>query len=146
MQTEQKKPISSSLKRYVIVGTGGRSSMFSEALMTTYKDSASLVGLCDVNAIRMDYYNTLFKDKYGADPVPTYPASDFDRMLKEQKPDVVIVTCIDRGHHQYIIRALEAGCDAITEKPMTTDIQKCKSILETVERTGRSLRVAFNYR
>jgi len=138
--------ISSYRRRYVIVGTGGRSSMFSEALMTTYKDSSELVGLCDVNPVRMDYYNTLFKDKYGADPVPTYPASDFDRMLKEQKPDVVIVTCIDRGHHQYIVRALEAGCDAITEKPMTTDIQKCKAILDAVERTGRSLRVTFNYR
>lgn len=146
MKTEQTNTISSPRKRYVIVGTGGRSEMFSKALMTTYKDSADLVGYCDVNEVRMNYYNTLYAEKYGAASVPTYPASDFDRMLDEQKPDVVIVTCIDRGHHQYIIRAMDAGCDAITEKPMTTDIKKCNAILDAVERTGRSLRVTFNYR
>lgn len=136
----------SSRRRYVIVGTGGRSELFSEALISTYKDTTELVGFCDVNPVRMEYYNSLYKKKFDAKPVPMYSASDFDRMLKEQRPDVVIVTCIDRQHHEYIIRALEAGCDAITEKPMTTDIQKGKAILAAVERTGRSLRVAFNYR
>ena len=29
------------------------------------------------------------------------------------------VTTMDRTHHRYIIRAMEAGCDCITEKPMT---------------------------
>ena len=32
--------------------------------------------------------------------------------------DTVIVTTIDRTHHRYIVRAMEAGCDCITEKPM----------------------------
>jgi predicted dehydrogenase len=146
MKTQQTHTDASSRRRYVIVGTGGRSEIFGEALVDTYKDDAELVGFCDANAVRMDYYNKLYKEKFGADPVPVYPASDFDRMLEEQRPDVVIVTCIDRQHHEYIVRAMEAGCDAITEKPMTTDIRKAQAILDAVERTGRSLRVAFNYR
>ncbi len=68
-----------------------------------------------------------------------YAAQDFDEMLRKEKPDVVIVTTIDRTHDEYIIRAMEAGCDVITEKPMTTDERKCREILETVERTGRNL-------
>jgi predicted dehydrogenase len=34
----------------------------------------------------------------------------------------------------------------LTEKPMTTDIDKCRRILETVKKTGRHVTVTFNYR
>jgi predicted dehydrogenase len=133
-------------KRFVIVGLGGRSSLFSEALLTTYKDSRELVGLCDINQTRMDYHNQRFQEKYSAGPFPTYKAADFDRMIAETKPDTVIVTTMDRTHHTYIVRAMELGCDVISEKPMTTDTAKCRQILDTVERTGRKLKVTFNYR
>jgi predicted dehydrogenase len=58
----------------------------------------------------------------------------------------VIVTTIDATHNEYIVRAMEAGCDVITEKPMTTDAVKARTIFDAIERTGRSLRVSFNYR
>jgi len=73
-------------------------------------------------------------------------AAEFDRMVREMSPDVVIVTSMDCTHHQYIIRAMELGCDAISEKPMTIDGQKVRAILDAKERTGKSLRVTFNYR
>ena len=38
------------------------------------------------------------------------------------------------------------GCDAISEKPMTTDIDKVNAIYDAIDRTGKSLRVTFNYR
>ena len=78
--------------------------------------------------------------------VPTFSADDFDRMVEQTRPDCVIVTTVDAFHHQYIIRAMELGCDAVTEKPMTIDAEKCRAILDTIERTGRKLRVTFNYR
>ncbi|MGE9290399.1 MAG: Gfo/Idh/MocA family protein, partial [Puniceicoccales bacterium] len=133
-------------KRYAIVGLGGRSSLFSEALLKDYKESSELVALCDTNSVRMAFHNRSFAKKYEAGPFPTYQAADFDRMIAEQKPDVVIVTTMDRTHHRYIIRAMELGCDAISEKPMTTDEEKCQEILDAVERTGRNLKVTFNYR
>lgn len=58
----------------------------------------------------------------------------------------MIVTSIDRTHHTYIIRAMELGCDVVSEKPMTVDEDKCQAILDAVKWTGRSLRVTFNYR
>ena len=76
--------------------------------------------------------------------MPVY--NDFDRMLAEARPDTVIVTTVDRYHHEYIIRALEAGCDVITEKPMTIDDAKCRAILDAEQRTGRKVTVTFNYR
>lgn len=34
----------------------------------------------------------------------------------------------------------------VTEKPMTTDVEKCRRINEAVKRTGNQLTVTFNYR
>jgi len=94
----------------------------------------------------MDYWNSYLGKNYQYGPVPTYRAADFDRMIAEQKPDTVIVTSIDRTHHKYICRAMELGCDVITEKPMTIDAEKCQQIVDTQKRTGRKVTVAFNYR
>jgi predicted dehydrogenase len=132
--------------RYAIVGTGGRARMYYHALASRYAETSDLVGLCDVNETRMDYVNSVLQELYGASPVPTYKSSQFDQMIREQKPDVVIVTSIDRTHHVYITRAMQLGRDVITEKPMTIDEVKCQQILDTIERTGRNLRVTFNYR
>ena len=67
-------------------------------------------------------------------------------MMKETKPDAAIITTVDRFHHEYIIKTLEYGCDAITEKPMTIDEEKCNAILEAEKRTGKKVIVTFNYR
>jgi predicted dehydrogenase len=132
-------------KTYVVVGTGGRSAMFIDALVKEYKEENELKALCDTNHSRMDYYNSRIQNA-GHARVPTYDASDFDRMIAGQKPDFVIVSSIDRTHHKYICRAMELGCDVISEKPMTIDEEKCQQIIDTAKRTGKNLRVTFNYR
>jgi predicted dehydrogenase len=133
-------------KRYAIVGLGSRAGMFLEALIGKYSDRCELVGLCDSNQTRMEYYNQRLQEKFRVPRIPTHRAEEFDSMVRGQRPDVVIVTTIDCTHHQYIIRAMELGCDVITEKPMTIDIDKCRAIFDAIQRTGRTLRVAFNYR
>ncbi len=135
-----------SRKRYVLVGTGGRSWMYTAALMKEFSEYGELAAFCDVNQLRMDHNNDLIKEHYGKGPLPTYKAHEFDRMIAEQKPDTVIVTSVDRTHHRYICRAMELGCDAISEKPMTVDAEKCQQIVDTVQRTGKHLTVTFNYR
>ena len=132
--------------KYAQVGTGGRARMYYEALCSTYEDSCELVGFCDQSQTRMNYANRMIKEKFGHDPIPTYDYTDFDKMIEEQKPDVVIVTTVDRTHDHYIIRAMELGCDVVTEKPITVNEQKAQDIIDAQKRTGRHIRVAFNYR
>ena len=133
-------------KRYVQVGVGSRARMFYNAIVDTYKETSELVAFCDVNRTRMEYANEVLEKEYNHPKIPMYGAEDFDKMIEEQKPDFVIVTSIDRTHHRYIIRAMELGCDVISEKPMTMDAKKCQEIIDCIERTGKSLRVTFNYR
>lgn len=120
--------------------------MFFKAITMTYADVAEIVAFCDQSQIRMNWYNRQLAEIPGLAAVSTYKAEQFDRMIAETRPDVVIVTTIDCTHHIYIQRAMELGCDVITEKPMTTDLPKLQAIFETIEKTGRSLRVTFNYR
>ena len=133
-----------SRRRYALVGTGSRAGMYIEALAGEYRDFGELVALCDTSRTRIDWYRGRLEPR-GVRPA-AYAAEDFDRMVRETRPDVVIVATVDSEHHHYIVRAMELGCDVITEKPMTTDAAKVRAIFDAIERTGRRLRVAFNYR
>lgn len=133
-------------KRYAHVGIGGRAIMYYTAIAKDFNEYAELVGFCDINRSRMEYANRRLVNQCGYHEVPMYGADEFEKMIEETKPDVVIVTSMDRTHHRYIIKAMECGCDVITEKPMTMDAKKCQEIVDCIERTGRDLRVTFNYR
>ncbi|MBA4136868.1 MAG: gfo/Idh/MocA family oxidoreductase [Opitutus sp.] len=132
-------------KRYAIIGLGSRAQMYHDAIERDYREHAELVALCDLNPGRIK----VAQRRSGANgaPVPRgYLHTDFDAMLREAKPDMLVVTTVDATHDDYIVRALDAGVDVVTEKPMTTDPEKCQRILDACARTGRHVRVLFNYR
>ena len=132
-----------SKKRYVIVGTGGRHSLFRDAIVGTHAQHCELVAFCDNNEGRMRLSNAQIASK-GHPEVPLYGEADFDEMVAEVKPDIVVVTTRDSFHDTYIVRAMELGCDVVTEKPMTIDEERCQRIVDVQKRTGRDIRVTFN--
>lgn len=138
-------PPAGARRRYAIVGAGARRESYQDAIEQSHRAWAQLVAICDRNAGRV----AVARRRSAADgaPVPPgYAAADFARMLEECRPDAVIVTTVDASHHEYILAALAAGCEVVTEKPMTTTAAGCAAILAAQARTGRSCRVAFNYR
>ncbi|NMA61764.1 MAG: Gfo/Idh/MocA family oxidoreductase [Firmicutes bacterium] len=127
------------MKKYVIVGAGSRALyMFAKPMSTTWKHVVDFRGVFDTNQTRA----RLLSEECGN--VPVY--ADFTTMLSEVKPDVVIVASTDNSHHTYIIEALRAGCDVISEKPMTIDEEKCQAILQAERETGKKVIVTFNLR
>ncbi|MBO9609434.1 MAG: Gfo/Idh/MocA family oxidoreductase [Paenibacillaceae bacterium] len=127
------------MTKIAIVGAGSRAyHMFSGPLTNELQGVAALVGICDTNPERA----RLMSEQCGG--VPTF--GDFDAMMERTKPDAVIVTTPDSLHDIFIIRALEAGCDVIAEKPMTTNAAKCRAILDAERRTGKKVIVTFNCR
>ena len=132
-------------RRYAIVGTGHRAKLYRRAIEGNYKQYCEMVGFCDINPGRLKLAQKR-SSQAGAKPPKAYLAKDFDLMVAEQRPDTVIVTTVDGFHHKYIIRAMELGCDVITEKPMTTHFDKCQRIIDTQQKTGQNCRVTFNYR
>lgn len=134
-------------KRFVAVGTGGRIPMFIDPIVRDYADHCELAALCDLSQVRMDYHRKRLAESYGhTAEIKTYHPDDFERMIDETKPDAVIVCTTDALHHEYIIRALDKGCEVVCEKPITVDAEKCRAIFEAVERTKGKVRVTFNVR
>ncbi|MFI6088247.1 Gfo/Idh/MocA family protein [Streptomyces sp. NPDC051218] len=134
-------------RRCAVVGLGARAQLFTEALAGPYADRMELAGFCDVNAHRMAVHNDWIAAAHPGRPaVPAYAPDDFEEMLRRERVDLVVVCTVDHLHDHYIVRALEAGCDVVTEKPMTTTAERARRILETRRHTGHDVRVAFNYR
>jgi predicted dehydrogenase len=131
-------------RRFAIVGVGSRSRMYLTALTKTFSQGNTLVGLCDTNPGRLELAGKVAASAHAAPGL--YAADAFDQMLAEQKPDAVIVTSPDATHDEYIVRALDGGCDAITEKPLTTTPEKAQRIIDACKRNDRHVRVLFNYR
>ena len=127
-------------RRVALVGTGIRGTGFwGKHLNDNYSDVIDYVGLCDINPGRLEYA----LEYMGVDcPVFT----DFDALLAEANPDLIIVTTVDSTHDEFIVRGLRAGLDVITEKPMTTDETKCQAILDAADDSKGKLIVALNYR
>ncbi len=125
----------------VIAGTGYRAVTLFGRMLTDPRATgrAQLVGLYDPNPLRLRAAALEMKVQ-----VPQY--TDFAQMLQESACDAVIVTTVDRTHDAYIVAALEAGKDVITEKPLTTDPEKLTRILQAERQSGRRVTVTFNYR
>jgi predicted dehydrogenase len=128
------------MKRYVFVGTGQRGTMaYLKPLTEKMQDCVKVCGVYDINVKRAKVAAMM-----AAYHINVY--DNFDRMLEEEKPDSVIVATKDAAHSQYIIKALDAGCDVVSEKPITTDEIKMREIYEAEQRSGKRVQVTFNCR
>lgn len=123
--------------RAAIVGTGSRAQLFTEGL--AQREHVEVVALCDPNPVRMTHHNRLLTAA-GRPAARTYAPDGFAELLRTV--DTVVVATVDALHDLYIVPALDAGCRVVTEKPMTTDAERCRRILAA----GGDLSVAFNYR
>ncbi|MGK4186893.1 Gfo/Idh/MocA family oxidoreductase [Rothia koreensis] len=120
--------------RAVIVGYGSVSAVHAEALRSL--PDADVVGVCDVDPERRDAAQRELA-------VPT--ASTVEDAIRRFAPDVVHVTTPHHEHEGVILTALAAGCDVLTEKPISSDLSSADRIVAAAEnaqgRNGRSPRV-----
>jgi len=121
--------------------------MFIDPIVRDYSEHCELLAFCDLSQVRMDYHRKRLTESYGCKgEIKTYHADQFEQMLDELKPDIVIVCSSDDTHHDYIIRSLDKGCDVVCEKPITIDDEKLRAIQAAVDRSGGKVRVTFNVR
>jgi predicted dehydrogenase len=127
-------------RRYALIGTGNRgTTMWGRDLLAGWRDKVDLVALCDLNPLRAERARTMIGSN-----APIYDS--IEATLIASKPELVIVCTKDSTHDDIIVKALESGADVISEKPMTTTVDKIRRIREAEKRTGRHVDVSFNYR
>lgn len=92
-------------RKYVQVGLGGRA-RFYETIASTYHQTCELVGfvmyLKQGWIMQIGYLWTSMDRK-----VKTCMPSQFEQLLDDVRPAEVIITSVDRTHHDYIIRAMK---------------------------------------
>ena len=135
-------PSTDTRQRVALVGVGHRGlSMWGLELLADYAPWVDLVALCDSNPARIARGRELLGQ-------PDLPAYATQAALLAAHPDLdrVLLCVPDHLHDAFIVEALEAGVDVVTEKPMATTAAQCASILAAQQRTGRRVDVTFNYR
>lgn len=60
--------------------------------------------------------------------------------------DAVSVCVANRAHAEVSIRAMEAGCHVLCEKPMAVTMDECEQMLAAAKRTGNVLMIGHNQR
>lgn len=101
-----RKTMSSSIGRVAVVGTGSRGLMFVNGVAE--RPGAQIVAFCEPNAVRAEYYNA-YLESLKQPRAPVYKPEQFAEMLRKEKVETVVITCIDALHDLYIVPALEAG-------------------------------------
>ncbi|GAK05923.1 LOW QUALITY PROTEIN: putative oxidoreductase [Geomicrobium sp. JCM 19037] len=132
------------MKRYVVCGVSNRAiSMFIAPMIYRFAVHCQLVGLLDIDAKRFDVCAERIPETKA---IPTYENHQFEFMVQEEKPDVVIVSGRDDTHVEYILEALSLNLDVIVEKPLATTAEDSERIVKAEQQSKGKVIVTFNYR
>lgn len=122
--------------KYALVGAAG-------GIARTHLDSlgrmpdAQLTALVDLNEAA---------GRARADAIGAAFFTDHRAMLREVRPDVVVVVTPHPFHPQVAIDSFEAGAHVLTEKPIAISASAADSMIDAADRTGRLLGVNFQQR
>lgn len=132
------------MKKFAVCGVSKRAiGMFIKPMLEKFSSSCQLVGLLDADPKRF----AVCKEQFPlTENVPEYLDEEFDRMVAETKPDVIIVASRDDTHVKYIVAALKNDIDVVTEKPMATTAADCRKIMDEEAKSKGKVTVTFNYR
>jgi predicted dehydrogenase len=81
-------------------------------------------------------------DKYGVEK--RYNSGE--EMLAQEKLDIVSVATPNDTHKALTIRAFEAGCHVLCEKPMALSADEGRAMLAAAKKAGKRLMIDFSYR
>ena len=109
---------------------------------TAYAKLAKVAGIEIVAACDKDI--TKFeKIKDIVEPGATF-YTDFDKFIQHDM-DAVILCNFFNNHVPFVIKAMEAGKDVLSETQAASNLKECVELCEAVERTGRKYMLAENY-
>ena len=128
-------------RSYVLIGTGNRgTTMWGRDLLAGWSEHVDLVAIIDKNELRARRARHMIKSN-----APIF--SSVEEMQKAGiAPQMAMVCTPDDTHDEIVVQMLQAGADIITEKPMTTTVEKIRRMLEAEARSGKRIDVSVNYR
>jgi predicted dehydrogenase len=123
--------------RVAVVGAGGRGSDLVRALTTIQR--ADIVAVCD------DYEPHREQGlKYAGEGAK--PFADYATMLREVRPEAVVVAVPLHLHYEVSRAAIEAGAAVFCEKTMCQTVKQARDLAVAVEKVGAVFQVGLQRR
>ena len=122
-----------------IIGCGGiANGKHMPSLKKTNK--VDMIAFCDIVEERASKAAT----EYGIPKASVY--TDYKKMLKTEKLDMVYVLTPNKSHSVITIAALEAGNHVMCEKPMAKTAKEARAMVDAAKRTKKLLTVGYQTR
>jgi predicted dehydrogenase len=104
-----------------------------------------VVGLCDVDRVMLNEAADLVAQRQRSKQRPaTY--GDFRQLLKDQKPEVVLIGTPDHWHCLPMIEACKAGADIYVQKPISYDVVEGQAMVAAARKYNRTVQVGLQRR
>ncbi len=122
--------------RVCMIGVGERG--YPHTTQLAVIEGAEVVAVCDLYQDLGDRAAKYVEEKTGKRPA-TYcnGEKDYLRMLREQKPDAVVISTPWEWHAPMVVDAMENGAHAFVEVPMALTISDMWRVIDTSERTRK---------
>lgn len=129
-----------------LVGCGGmgrRHVLGMKKLHAEGRMAFDLAAVCDVFPESAARLAGLAEELIGRRPDEYH---DFSVMVRDAKPDAIIITTTPETHTDIGLEALAAGIHVMAEKPITLTVAQGRQLVGAAKAAGRRLAVAENYR
>lgn len=130
-------------RRVALIGTGwyGKSDLF--RLMQVA--AVDVVGLCDVDRQQLEGAQALIQARSGqTTAIPGY--KDYRTLIKEQKPEIVLIGTPDHWHALQAIEAVKSGAHVYLQKPISVDVIEGEAVVAAARKNGRVIQVGTQRR
>lgn len=125
------------LIRTAIIGTGGIAKSHMNAARHE-KERVEVVAAVDISAQNLNAYC----DEYAI----LHRYDDAQKMLDEQKPDLVLICTPPGTHFDLCVRAMRSGAHVICEKPFVASLDELDRLQAVERETGKTCSVIFQWR
>lgn len=111
--------------KYALIGCGRISPNHISAAIN---NNLEIVGICDILEERMKEKKAMFLEIQN---VLEY--TDYEKMLKELKPELVAIATESGKHAEIAIKCLELGSNVIIEKPIALSLSDAQKIIDVAK-------------
>jgi predicted dehydrogenase len=84
-----------------------------------------------------------WKTKYNLADKNIYDYKTFDRIADNKDIDVIYIVLPNSMHHEFVIRAAQAGKHVISEKPLAVSVKQCEEMIAACKKANVRLFVGY---
>ncbi len=121
-------------KNVVVVGYGGMGGWHTESLQES--DVCNLLGIYDIKEERRE----------AARKEGIFAYDSLEAVLEDPRVDLITIAVPNDAHKEIAIRAMEAGKNVISEKPVTLSCADLQEMIDASDKTGKIFSVHQNRR